>query len=279
MRRRWLLFAVLPLVMGQTWIERAFLPNVELHDRRWTEVAEAPTVVLDHGAWDEFLGRYVAADGDGVHRVAYGRVSGADRAALQGYLDALQATPVGALTRDQQLAFWINLYNARTVALILDHYPVESIRDINQGLFSPGPWDIDLLRVDGVALTLNDVEHRIIRAIFDEPRIHYALNCAAVSCPNLALTAWRAEGLDAALSEAERGYVDDPRGVRITADGELVLSKIYGWFREDFGDGEAAVIARLAGVAAPELAAELRQRRRVDDYVYDWALNDQASGS
>ena len=279
MRRRWLMLAVLPLLTGFTWIERAFLPEVELHDPRWTEMAETQEITLDHSAWDAFLSNYVTTDSEGINRVAYAAVTAEDRAALENYLASLQGTAVAKLTRDQQLAFWINLYNAQTVALILDHYPVESIRDINDGLFSPGPWDMPLMRIDGMELSLNDVEHRIIRPIFEEPRIHYALNCAATACPNLADKAWRAEGLDARFDEAELAYINDPRGVRITSDGKLILSKIYGWFQEDFGDSEKAVIDRLAGIAPPEMAAELKGRTRVDEYDYDWALNEQVSGS
>ncbi|MEM8697922.1 MAG: DUF547 domain-containing protein, partial [Pseudomonadota bacterium] len=103
-------------------------------------------------------------------------------------------------------------------------------------------------------------------------RIHYAVNCAAIACPNLATRAWQGASLEADLTAAERSYVNDPRGVRIEG-GKVILSSIYNWFRDDFGASEADVLTRLAKVAEGGLAAELTGRRAVDDYAYDWALN------
>lgn len=262
---------------GCASIERAYLPEPELLAPGWDRMAPPPGATVDHAPWDAFLARYLTTDAAGVNRVAYGDVAAEDRTALVAYLETLQGVDIEALARDEQLAFWINLYNAQTVALVLDAYPVDSIRDITDGLLSVGPWDRKVLTIDGQALSLNDIEHRIIRPVFREPRIHYAVNCAAVGCPNLAPRAWRAEGLAAALEAAERAYVNHPRGVRVGPDGRLTLSRIYIWFREDFGTDEAAVLARLATVAEPGLGARLDGRERVDAYAYDWSLNDSAA--
>jgi len=265
------------LAGGCAGVERLALPERELLDPRWSRTAAEPTVVVNHEPWDGFLATYLETDAAGVNRLDYAEVTTADRAVLDGYLRDLEALDPAALTRDQQLAYWINLYNAATVAVVLDAYPVGSIREITDGPLSFGPWDRPLVEVEGVSLTLNDIEHRIIRPVFDEPRIHYALNCAAVGCPNLRHEAWRAEGLDAALADAEQAYVNDVRGVRVEFGGRLTLSKIYIWFREDFGADEAAVLASLAEVAEPFRREVLRDRTTVDDYAYDWALNDQAT--
>ncbi len=264
---------------GCTTIERATLPEPIILDQRWQITADADRIRVDHGSWDGFLERYVSTDAAGVNRLAYGRVTPDDRAILQGYLKDLQTVPVSSLTRARQLAFWINLYNAKTVDIVLDAYPVASILDIRDGLLPTGPWKREAVTVEGRTLSLNDIEHRILRPVFREPRIHYALNCAALSCPNLAARAWRAEGLEQSLSDAERAYVNDPRGVRIEADGTLVVSKIYAWFREDFGDGEQAILSRLTAVADPSLRAGLEGRSRVDRYAYDWALNDAGAAT
>ncbi len=264
-------------ITGCTTIERANLPDPVLLDQRWKVAAPTDRRAVDHAPWDRFLGQYVSTDAMGVNRVAYAKVSPADRAALRGYLQSLQRVDVPALSRDQQLAFWINLYNAKTVDIVLDAYPVDSILNIKDGLLPTGPWKRDVVTVGGEALSLNDIEHRILRPVFQEARIHYALNCAAAACPNLAQRAWRAEGLEQAFSDAERAYVNDPRGVRIEPDGTLVLSKIYAWFREDFGDSEVAILAQLAEAAAPPLRAQLAGRDSVDRYEYDWSLNDAAA--
>jgi len=257
-----------------TTIERAALPDPVLLGPAWQRAIPVERNTIDHASWDTFLRAYLSTDAQGINRVAYARVTDGDREKLRLYLSALQEVSPASLTRDQQLAYWINLYNAQTVELVLDAYPVGSILSIKDGLLPIGPWNRKVVTVDGQALSLNDIEHRIIRPVFREARIHYALNCAATSCPNLSPKAWRADGLDAALSAAERDYVNDPRGVTINADGTITLSKIYAWFREDFGKTEADIIARLAAVADPELREKLSGRQQVARYQYDWSLND-----
>lgn len=268
MRLLLLLPLLLPAVLGA--LERLAAPRSELIDPVWIERGAVASV--DHAAWGAFLDRYLSADPAGPNLLDYAAVTAEDRAALDAYLDRLQGIDPATLARDAQTAYWINLYNAGTVALILDHYPVESIRDIGGGLFEDGPWDRPLFTVKGRRLTLNDVEHGILRPVHDEPRIHYAVNCAALGCPDLAPEPWRAAGLEDRLAAAERAFVDDPRGVRLE-DGALVLSKIWLWFREDFADSEAALLERLRRVAGPEAAAALEGRDGADAYAYDWRLN------
>ncbi len=278
--RKLLIVLILPLLAACASVERLALPKAApLPDTSLTRTAPPPGERLDHRDWSEFLDRYVMRDAKGVNRVAYGQVTQADRAGLDRYLTELQAVDPAGLTRDRQLAYWINLYNALTVDLILENYPVASIRDITDGAFSFGPWDRPLAVVAGQSLTLNDIEHRIIRPAFDEPRIHYALNCAAVGCPNLMARAWQADTLERDLAAAERAYVNDPRGVRFDGRGRLILSKIYVWFREDFGPNEKAVIAYLETAAEPELRTRLQDAPRVNAYEYNWALNDSAGGT
>lgn len=274
-----LLILLLPLLAACASVERLALPASEpLPGQTLTRFTPPPGQQVDQQDWTAFLSRYVAADTQGVNRVAYGRVSQADRARLDGYLANLQAVDPAQLTRDQQLAYWINLYNAATVDVVLENYPVASIRKIKDGPLSIGPWNRPLVQVAGETLTLNDIEHRIIRPTFDEPRIHYALNCAAVGCPNLMNRAWQSDTLERDLAAAERAYINDPRGVRFDDGGGLILSKIYIWFREDFGPDEQAVLAYIRSVADPDLRARLEKTARVSAYKYDWALNDVVAG-
>ncbi|MEM1004847.1 MAG: DUF547 domain-containing protein [Pseudomonadota bacterium] len=274
-----LILMLLPLLAACASIERLALPTPEpLPGQTLVQFQAPPGQRVDHRRWNAFLSRYVAPDAQGVNRVAYSQVTQSDQMALDTYLADLQAVDPTQLTREQQLAFWINLYNATTVRVVLDNYPVESIRDIKTGPLSVGPWNQPLLTVQGQALSLNDVEHRIIRPTFNEPRIHYALNCAAVGCPNLMDRAWQADTLERDFAAAERAYVNDPRGVRFDDRGRLTLSKIYIWFREDFGPNEQAVITGIAQAANPDLQARLEQTARVSGYDYDWTLNDGVPG-
>lgn len=241
---------------------------------RWAAQDPASALSLDHGPWDRFLAAYVVADG-GVNRVAYGRVTPGDRRALEDYIASLAATPADGLRRAEQLPFWINLYNALTVKVVLDHYPVESIRDIDisPGLFTDGPWGKKLVTVGGEALSLDDIEHRILRPIWKDPRLHYVLNCAALGCPNLPPRAFTAGNAQTLLSRGARQYVNDPRGVAFDGD-RLIVSSLYDWYAADFGGTDTAIISHLKRYAGPVLLAKLEAARRIDDDDYDWTLND-----
>ena len=248
---------------------------------RWTTHDPASTLTVDHTAWDTFLSRYRSQNAAGVALVDYRAVTAADRQALDDYLQQLSSTPVDSLSRPEQFAYWANFYNALTVKVILDHYPVDSIRDIDisPGLFSNGPWGAKLVTVAGEALSLDDIEHRILRPIWQDPRIHYAVNCAAIGCPNLLPRALRPATLEADLETAARAYVNDPRGARVDADGDLVVSSIYDWFEEDFGGSEIGVLAHLRQYAEGPLADALAGRTRIDGDDYDWSLNQARATS
>ncbi len=266
--------ALAPLPAAAFSLEALFAPKAELW-QRWAGHVATSTEAVDHRPWERFLKTYVAQADDGVNRAAYGRVTGADKRALDGYVNALAAIPISAYTRSEQLPYWINLYNALTVKVVLDHYPVASILDIDisPGLFANGPWNKKLVRIEGEMVSLNDIEHRILRPIWRDPRIHYAVNCASFGCPNLQPTAFTAANADALLTAAARAYVNHPRGARIEG-GRLIVSSIYVWFQEDFGGSDAGVISHLERYAGPELRSRLAQVKRIGKHTYDWALND-----
>ena len=224
---------------------------------------------------------YVSTDAIDVNRGAYGHVTVADKEALNGYLEYLSNLPIKLFNRAEQAAYWINLYNAFTVRLMLEFYPVNSIKDIEissnpLGSIFSGPWDHKLLDVGGEPLSLNDIEHRILRPIWGDPRIHYAVNCAAVGCPNLHPLAFTGANTETLLDHAAQNYVNSPRGARIE-DGQLIVSKIYAWFVDDFGGSKEGVLAHLRHLAEPPLAHALEGRTSIDDYEYDWGLNDSRS--
>jgi hypothetical protein len=201
-------------------------------------------------------------------------VSQEDRARLKGYVDYLAALSPTAMNRDRQLAYWINLYNAFTVSLVLEHMPVASIRDIDisPGLFSDGPWDAKLLAIQGEKVSLNDIEHRILRPVWRDSRIHYAVNCASIGCPDLQPEAYTAENTDDLLERGARAFINHPRGARFDG-GKLRVSSIYKWFAEDFGDSPEGVVAHLMKYADEPLRSRLEGYRGRLAYGYDWSLN------
>ncbi|MEK6216982.1 MAG: DUF547 domain-containing protein, partial [Boseongicola sp.] len=249
------LLVTLAFLSGFGSIERLFAPSANLWPR-WEKNAPNSRESINHSLWDNLLSRHVRKSNRGVNLVDYRGFSAADRTMLADYIAILTGVLISQFNRDQQLAYWINLYNALTVQVVLDHYPVDSIRDINisPGLFTIGPWDKTLISIEGEDLTLNDIEHRILRPIWRDPRIHYAVNCASIGCPDLWDRAYPATGIDKLLDQAATAYVNDPRGVSVV-DGKVSVSKIYDWFIEDFGGSEETVLRHLHQYAAPELAA------------------------
>ena len=247
---------------------------------RWTAHDAASTATIDHGPWQKFLGRYVVPGSDGVNRVAYSKVTPADRSALDAYIGRLVATAIGAYNRDEQIAFWINLYNALTVRLVLDHYPFPGMLKLNisPGLFSFGPWGRKLIHVDGAELSLDDIEHRILRPIWRDPRIHYAVNCASIGCPNLQTAAYTGGDIERQLTAAARAYINNWRGVRFDG-GAMYVSSLYKWYRSDFGGNARGVIAHLRRYAKPALVGRIEAASGIGGYQYDWALNDAAPSS
>jgi hypothetical protein len=248
---------------------------------RWEAHVAGSERAVDHDPWDAILAEVVSLGDDGVARVDYPALTGDSlRGQLDGYIAQLASTPVSELDRAEQQAYWINLYNALTLQVMRDHYPVDSIQDvdISPGLFSSGPWGAELIAVEDEILTLDDIEHRILRPLWRDPRIHYAVNCASIGCPNLQGRAWRAATLDADLDAAATAYVNHDRGFTVD-DGDLVVSSIYDWFIADFGGNDEGVLRHLAQYASPDRQAILQSARRISDHRYDWALNDLAGSS
>lgn len=233
------------------------------------------TKSVDHSAWGALLEKYLSTDKDGLNRFDYAgmKASGAD--ALGRYVRKLEKTDPATLTPSEQFAFWTNLYNAKTVEIVTTHYPVSSIRDIRLSL-NPfaGPWQAKVVRVAGQELSLDDIEHKILRPVWKDPRIHYAVNCASVGCPNLLKQPFTGKKLEPMLEQAARAYVNSTRGARIQ-DSKLVVSSLYDWYADDFGRNTTEIIAHIKRYADGKLAGRLENISEIDDYAYDWMLNDR----
>jgi len=235
---------------------------------------QAGRATVDHAAFDALLARWTEASSDGVVRVDYAgwRRSDPDREALGRYINHLSGLDPRALTRPDQFAFWANLYNALTLREVIDAWPVRSIRDIRSSWLVAGPLKKTVARVRGVDLSLDDIEHGILRKGWSDPRVHYAVNCASFGCPNLPRKAWRGAGLAPALDAAARAYVNHPRGVAFKG-AALSVSSIYRWYASDFGGSDRRVIDHLAGHAAAPLKARLLQVDRIAGDTYNWSVN------
>ena len=279
LRRSLAALALLLPLTAFTPTENIFAPSADLWDR-WQRHDPQSELSLDFSAWDRLLETYVTRSERGNNLFDYAAVTDADKAALKGFLAQQAAVPISRYARPQQMAYWINLYNALTVQVVLDHYPVSTIRDIDisPGFFSDGPWGKEVIEVEGEALTLNDIEHRILRPIWMDPRVHYAVNCASIGCPDLRVGSYRADQIDRQLDEAARRYVNDPRGVSIEG-GRVTVSKIYDWFYEDFGRNPESLLMHLKRYAEPELARRLQEIGEIHDTDYDWDLNAAGSTS
>lgn len=267
-------FSAAACASAQTAIERQFIAEASLDFPAFVTVDNASTVTVDNTAWNAFLERYLSLDESGLMLVDYGAVTDADKAALKEYVAMLEATDPTALSSDEQFAYWLNFYNALTIDVILDNYPLASIRDIKDNpLDFKGPWNNKRVTVNGEALSLDDIEHAILRPIYAEPRIHYGVNCASIGCPNLQQKAFVGATIDQDLTRAAREFINNPRGVNVEGS-RVTASTIFNWFKEDFGENDAEVLDHIRQYADPDLAAELEGRTRINRYEYDWALND-----
>ncbi|MEM7562751.1 MAG: DUF547 domain-containing protein [Pseudomonadota bacterium] len=246
-------------------------PESDLWDR-WTAHDASATQSIDHSAWQQLLDRFVLPSEDGVNRFAYAHFRKPHRAQLDGYIKQLTDTKISQYNRQEQFAYWINLYNALTIAVVERNFPVQSIRDISSGFLSFGPWNIELVEIEGEVVTLNDIEHRILRPIWNDPRIHYVVNCASIGCPNLQKQAFTAENTSRLLQKAAVEFVNHPRAVEVV-DGELKVSSIFIWYSEDFGSKDEAIISHLQQYANQDLRQLLDGVDEIDNHHYDWNIN------
>jgi hypothetical protein len=222
---------------------------------------------IDHTEFQVFLDNYVLEPATGPTLVKYEEALGTDL--IHNYVEYLESIVIRQYTKAEQFAYWVNLYNAATIKIILDEYPVKSIREIKSGLFSSGPWDMKFLKVEGEDISLNDIEHRILRPIWNDARIHYAVNCASFSCPSLSTRAFTADNNEEILNKLASDYVNAPRALRLEGN-TLILSSIYDWYQVDFGSDSTQVLEHINKYRQNSFVGEFRRIK----YEYDWTLNE-----
>ena len=226
---------------------------------------------INHQILNELLRKYV--DDNGM--VNYKEIL-SKREVLNSYLEILKNNPpTDKWTKDEELAYWINAYNAFTIDLVLDHYPIKSIKDIGsiiQVPFVNSPWDIKFINIKGKKYDLNNIEHGIIRKKFEDPRIHFALVCAAISCPKLQNQAYLPKTLDNQLTDAGKDFLSDKTKNEIHSSAEASLSKLFNWYGGDFTkrSGLALYLNQFI-IATPKLI----RGAKISYKDYDWSLNEQ----
>jgi len=226
----------------------------------------AAAAPVDHSIYGDLLENYVE---DGVVDYA-GFQRAEDR--LDRYLEILENTDVKKLSRNERFAFYTNAYNAWTIKLILTEYPdIDSIKDL--GGFFTSPWEKEFVRINNDVVTLDHIEHDILRPEFNDPRVHFAINCAAESCPPLRSEPYVGSRLDQQLDDATRSFINDPQENYLKGD-KLYVSRIFKWFSEDFEDD---IIGFFIEYAEGNFKKKLKARENDLDVKYldyDWSLND-----
>jgi len=245
---------------------------------KWASNDANSNLTIDHSEWNDLTHRFVTDSKDGINRVAYSQFQKNEKKQLQAYILDLSKTAIRQYNREEQMAYWINLYNAITVNLILNNYPIDSIREIKSGFFSFGPWNKKLVMIEGDEISLNDIEHRILRPLWQDPRIHYAVNCASIGCPNLQSKAFTAANTEVLLNEAAVKFINHSRAAEVK-NGKLRVSSIYNWYKVDFGGNDVGIIDHLRQYAKPLLAEQLTNIVSIDnDDHYNWSINSLSSG-
>ena len=237
----------------------------------WQVSNESNKRVIDHQLWGELLSEYLSENqSSGAREFDYAGVSDTDKIKLTNYLTYLQAIDPRNYNRQEQIAYWANLYNALTIDLILKHYPLDSIKDIGDGI--TGPWNMSLIKVANTSLTLNQIEHGILRGIFKDKRIHYVINCASIGCPDLPAIPLTGKNIEQQLESGAFRFINQDKGMRFN-ENKLILSNIYNWFSVDFGENELELLRHLSQYATPKKQEKLRNFKGDIDFDYNWKLN------
>lgn len=238
----------------------------------WDESNNGNPSTIDHTELSFILKTYVVTDHpSGINRFRYGSVNKDHKKRLEGYIAQLEKIDPRRYSRDEQKVYWMNLYNALTINMVIDNYPVASIRDISGG-HAKGPWDKKLAKVAGEELSLNDIEHRILRPIWKDFKIHFGLVCASLGCPNVQPTAFTTANHKTLLKQAGQEFVNHNRGLRLEKN-KLRVSSLFDWYEKDFAPDQKTLLKIFAHYADDRKALYLLGFSGDISYNYDWRIN------
>lgn len=241
----------------------------------WNKSNEANPRAIQHSDLDDILRTYVVTDhASGINRFRYGDVSRKHRKQLDRYIKSKTSIDPRGYSRAEQKAYWLNLYNALTLALILDNYPVDSVDNIPgpAGSGMKGPWDKKIASVAGQKLSLNDIGHRILRPLWQDHKVHFGLACGGLGCPNLQPQAFTSANTRELLKKAGYEFVAHPRGVKLQ-NGALQVSKLFKWYKADFAKDDKKLLKVFAHYSSDRDALYLLGFKGEIDYTHDWRVN------
>ena len=253
-------------IVGLTAFTELSASPTPSHPTAVSAVAAAP---VDHSAFDKLLKKYVNDKG----MVNYKGLK-ADQKEFNSYLNMLSKNPPAASwSKQEQMAYWINAYNAYTIRLILDHYPLKSIKDIGSSIqipFVTTPWASKFFTIGGEKMSLDEIEHGTLRKKYNDPRIHFALVCASMSCPRLRPEAYTAAKLEQQLDDQGRDFLNNPAKNKITA-GKTQLSKYFDWYKGDWNDNGQSVVKWVNKYSTTKIT----DNTEISYLDYNWKLNEQ----
>ena len=269
---------------GDTVIKSLFLPilflflppnNNLVSDLNVNNFVEAQSLkkTSRDSDWDLILKRYIIKKSpDGVNLFNYAALSKSadDLELLNNYITSLEGMDPNLMLKNDAIAYYANLYNAVTVKLVTQNYKIKSIRKL--GPLNSGPWKRKIIKLNTELVSLDDIEHKILRSKYKSPYIHYMLNCASMSCPNLQVTPWKGDSLEVDQLAAATEYINSSRAVTLKRNA-LQLSSIYKWFKEDF-ENEGGVLDHILKHANKDLKNAIEKGVKIKSYNYDWTLND-----
>ena len=243
----------------------AFVKKIKGEQVDTASLGKSNSVPISHSGWNTLVAKNVSQKGQVNYK---GFID--DKTLLDEYLNLLSENPPAKnWSEKEQLAYWINAYNAFTVKLIIDHYPVKTIKQLGGAVtMVNSAWDIKFFKIGGIDFDLNTIEHQILRKNYNEPRIHFAINCASFSCPRLRNEAFEAAQLDIQLDDQAKQFINNSDKNIITTEG-VKLSKIFDWFKSDFIKTET-----LISFLQKYTDVELSESMEIEYLDYIWSLNE-----
>ncbi len=268
------LLAVYFICLYSTSLQAA--PKAEQIDY-WNDHEAGSVMVVNHSPWQVIIDSYLDSEHEsGVFRFDYEAVSSTDKGKLDSYLDYLQSIDPRQLNRNEAMAYWINAFNASLVRLIIggvQNSNIDSVRDLRAGAFTAGPWRRKVLDIAGQRLSFDDIEHGILRPIYADPRVHFAMSAACMSCPNLQPQVFLGTQIEDQLAQAQADYLNHERTVKLE-NGRLTISRIFDWYSSDFGESDDRVRSYILENIDSELAETLGAVESGGiKYQFDWKLN------
>ena len=241
----------------------------------WNDYDPSSNLFVDHTSWGYLLNKHVQLKTDGTTVIAYANFSQPDRQALENYIQSLASFPIEKLNRKEQYAFWLNLYNALVVRLVLENYLILSIADIksNDNLLKKGPFNQKLISIKGWPLSLSFIRKKILSSLFLDPRFHYGLCDAAVGSPRLQRHPYTGDKVDRMLDEAALEYINHSRTLRFKEGNVLVLSALYEMYPQQFGHTTAEILQHIRHYAMDHVKKKLSSVAQVT-FDFNWSLND-----